>query len=267
MFIYQRDNSNRNGHIQIDIYDNFSFPMHLHGDMEMVFPLSGEVCLHLREREEILHVGEIALILPHELHAYSTQEHSKILVCVFSVDHVHTFVQAIEGMRGDHTVVPCSPGLEGYLKEIFFYTDEPDFLQFKSVFYAVCAQHQKHVSFKAVHTMENGALEKLIIYVEENYRENITLASAAKVIGYNESYLSRCFHQATGINFRRFVNYHRIQCVLHEMQPNGRGISELALNSGFQNLRSFNRAFNEFMGMAPREYISAQETAKRGSMR
>lgn len=260
MFIYQRDNSNRNGHIQTNIYDDFSFPMHLHGDMEMAFALSGEVRLHLREREETLKEGMIALILPHELHAYSTQAHSRILVCVFSVDHVHTFAQSIEGMRGDRTVVPCSPELEAYLMATFFDAESPGLLQYKAAFYAICAQYQRYAQFSPVRTMENGALEKLILYVEENYRENITLSSAARMIGYNESYLSRCFHQATGVNFRQFVNYHRIQCVLHELCPDGRGISELALSSGFQNLRSFNRAFSAFMGMSPREYLAAHET-------
>ena len=93
--------------------------------------------------------------------------------------------------------------------------------------------------------------------MEENYRENITLNSAARAIGYNKNYLSRCFHQATGVNFRQFVNYQRVQYVSKDLQQGGRSISESALASGFQNLRSFNRAFRALMGASPRNCFGA----------
>lgn len=259
MFFYQRDNSNRPGHIQIDLYDNFSFPIHLHGDLELAYPLSGAVRVLLRGREEAVHAGELAVILPHELHGYADCGGSRVLVCVFSADYVHSFAESIAGLRGDRSVVPCPPGLRAYLEETFFDTEDPGPLQFKAALYAACAQYRRYARFTHQSVSEDGALEKLIAYVEENYRENITLSTAARAIGYNENYLSRCFHQATGINFRRFVNYHRVQCVCRSRQSDGRTISELALASGFQNLRSFNRAFHEFLGASPREYFGGQE--------
>ena len=97
-------------------------------------------------------------------------------------------------------------------------------------------------------------LEKLIRYVEENFREDISMASAAQALGYNRSYLSRQFHQALNINFRSFINYQRVQYVFHQMRAGETNISELALSSGFQNLRSFNRAFKSLMGDVPRAY-------------
>lgn len=259
MFFYQRDNSNRPGHIQIDLYDNFSFPIHLHGDLELAYPLSGAVRVLLRSREETVHTGELAILLPHELHGYADCGGSRVLVCVFSADYVQTFAQSIAGMRGDRSVVLCPEGLRAYLEETFFDTENPSALQFKAALYAACAQFQRHTRFAPQNVSEDGALEKMIAYVEENYRENITLSTAARRIGYNENYLSRCFHQATGINFRQFVNYHRVQCVCSNWRLDGRTITELALASGFQNLRSFNRAFREFLSASPREYFSRQE--------
>ena len=257
MFFYQRDNSNRCAHIQVDVYDSFSFPIHLHRDLELAYPLKGEVRLRLRNREEFLGAGQLALILPHELHGYEPCGPSKMLVCVFSADHVPAFVQTVEGMRGDRSTAPCPPGLRAYLDETFFDVHAPEPMQFKAALYAACAQFQRHVHFSPAGGAEDGALERLILYVEENYRENITLSSAARAIGYNKNYLSRCFHQATGVNFRQFVNYQRVQCACKELQQGGRSISEAALASGFQNLRSFNRAFRALMGESPRACFGA----------
>ena len=252
MFFYQRDNSKQCGHIQVDVYDSFSFPMHLHRDLELAYPLQGKVRLRLRNRKESLSEGQLALVLPHELHGYEPCGPSKMLVCVFSADHVPAFAQAVEGMRGDRNTVPCPPGLRAYLDETFFDVRTPESMRLKAALYAACTQFQCHVHFSPIGGAEDGALEKLILYVEEYYRDNITLGSAARAIGYNENYLSRCFHQATGVNFRQFLNYQRVQCVCRELQQGGRSISEAALASGFQNLRSFNRAFRALMGASPR---------------
>ncbi|MBE6883032.1 MAG: AraC family transcriptional regulator [Ruminococcaceae bacterium] len=254
MFLYQRDNSTHHHHIHTMIYDDFKFEQHLHSDLELVFPLAGAVNICLRDREEEIKCGEMALVLPNELHSFYTPESSQVLVCVFSPDYVQSFAGMIEGKRGEKSVFPCSKGVKAIINETFFELSEPGDMHFKAVFYAVCAHYLSYVGRFQEYSQVDGVLEKVIRYVEENYRENITLSDAARAIGYSESYISRCFHQTAGINFRRFLNYYRIQYVCRNMSDK-KGISELALAAGFQNLRSFNRAFQESMGMAPRDYF------------
>ena len=259
MFFYQHSNSNRPGHLQIDLYDHFVFPMHLHGDLELAYPRSGAVRLMLHGREELLSAGSLAVILPHELHGYADCGDSQLMVCVFSGDYVPTFVQSVIGLRSERSVADCTPGLRAYLDETFLGDAPPDLYQCKAALYAACAQYRRSAQFTRQPASEDTALEKLICYVEANYRESITLATAARALGYHASYLSRCFHQATGLNFRQFVNYQRVQCVCRDRLAHDGSLTELALQSGFQTLRSFNRAFLAFFGMPPREYFARQE--------
>lgn len=123
----------------------------------------------------------------------------------------------------------------------------------------MCAQYRRSVPAVPSVPIQDSVLEKLIVYVEENYREDISLRSAAQAIGYNKSYLSRQLHQAIPMNFRSFVNFQRIQYVCRQIRVEKRSLTELALASGFQSLRSFNRAFQEFMNMPPRQYLSRFE--------
>lgn len=82
--------------------------------------------MQLRDREERLRLGDLALIMPHELHGYRTADTSEVFICVFSQDYVDTFVQSIKGLRGRQSVFQCPQGLNGYLEEIFFHTLDPD---------------------------------------------------------------------------------------------------------------------------------------------
>ena len=254
MFFYQHDNAGRTNHVDPELYVDFSFPMHLHADLELVLLRKGAIHLRLRDRTEPLAPGDFALVLPNELHAYSTPEHSEAFICVFSGDYVPAFLHALSGRRGERSVFAGTSLLRAQIESAFFTDSAQSALELKAVFYAACAQFLREIPLSESQRLETDMLEKLIRYVEENFREDISMASAAQALGYNRSYLSRQFHQALNINFRSFINYQRVQYVFHRMRAGETNISELALYSGFQNLRSFNRAFKSLMGDVPRAY-------------
>lgn len=254
MFFYQHSNAGRTNHVDPVLYEDFFYAMHLHADLELVWLRRGTLTLRLRDRTEALEAGMFALILPHELHAYATPDHSEAFVCVFSGDYVPAFLHTLGGRRGRRSAFQGTDALRAMVEDAFFAGTMQSELELKAVFYAACARFLREVPLEERPSAETDMLERLIRYVEENFREDISMASAAQALGYNRSYLSRQFHQAMGVNFRSFINYQRVQYVVHQMHAGAANISELALASGFQNLRSFNRAFKAMMGDAPRAF-------------
>lgn len=259
MYFYQHSNAGRAGHVDPALYENFFYAMHLHADLELVWLRRGTLTLRLRDREEALEAGMFALILPHELHAYATPGRSEAFVCVFSGDYVPAFLHALGGRRGRRSAFQGTDALRAMVGDAFFADGAPGELEMKAVFYAVCARFLREVPLEEGPGAGTDALEMLIRYVEENFREDISMDSAARALGYSRSYLSRQFHQAMGINFRSFINCQRVQYVVHQMRAGAANISELALASGFQNLRSFNRAFKAMMGDAPRAFLRNEQ--------
>ena len=77
----------------------------------------------------------------------------------------------------------------------------------------------------------------------------------AKTLGYNEKYLSHTLHNLTGIHFRRFVSFYRINCAKRLLVDDRcMNVSEIATNCGFNALNTFNREFKAIVGMTPGEY-------------
>ena len=249
---YQRQNSTGHEHIEIDLYRDFQFMPHFHRDLELFLVLEGELQVIVHGRMERAGAGCAGLVLPNQVHAYRTEEHSLTLVCPFSASYVGEFMRAMEGKSGRSTVFTASPPLMEYLKECLM-GGMPDRLRAKAAFYAACAAYLEKVELARTAEAPDDPIHSLLTYVEEHYREDITLKSAARAIGYHENYLSHYFHQVVGVNFRRFLNQYRVDYACRRMAGSVR-LSELALECGFQNIRCFNRAFLEITGMTPSEY-------------
>lgn len=254
MILYQQENSSRPEHIQIDLYTDFYYVPHLHRDLEFSLVLEGEMEVTVQGRTETARAGDLVLVLSNEVHAYHTRRHSRVLVCPFSGGFVHDFMREIEGKTGAQSVFSCDETLREYIKSCYLKPDWPDKMTLKATLYGICARYLQCVPLRPIRGNHDELLHQLLSYVMENYRENITLKTAARAIGYDENYLSRYFHQAVGMNFRRFLNQYRIEYACHLLQNRAANIADVALQAGFQNIRSFNRAFQDVMGKTPTEY-------------
>ena len=97
--------------------------------------------------------------------------------------------------------------------------------------------------------------QKVITYLAEHYTEDITLSTLAQLFGYNEKYLSHALHTLTGIHFRQFLTFYRVNHAkqLLQSQPD-RSIAEIAMQSGFAAMNTFQRAFKDVCGITPSEY-------------
>ncbi len=94
-------------------------------------------------------------------------------------------------------------------------------------------------------------LERLKRYVDQNLSEPITLQTAAEVAGLEQKYFSAFFQRKTGVGFREWLNRLRVRRAGALLEQNNLSITELAQEVGFQDLRTFERAFKKHKGMTP----------------
>lgn len=89
-------------------------------------------------------------------------------------------------------------------------------------------------------------------YVFRNFREEITLAGAARAVGMSEQAWSRYFKSVTGNTFSRFVNEVRIGHACRLLVETDLSIAEIAYECGYGSLSNFNRRFLELRGSSPK---------------
>lgn len=98
------------------------------------------------------------------------------------------------------------------------------------------------------------AMRKIIKYLDENYREKISLQDLADLVGYHPNYTSEIVSKNLGISFTEYLQRKRLSNATKDLKQSEKKISDIAFDHGFSNVRSFNNAFRESFGRSPSEY-------------
>lgn len=98
-------------------------------------------------------------------------------------------------------------------------------------------------------------LQKLLDYIDSHYADNISLNYAAASMNFSNSYFSRTFKRLMGVNFVTYLNMVRVEQAAYLLRNSESRITDIALNCGFNNIRTFNRVFKEITGYTPSEFL------------
>jgi AraC-like DNA-binding protein len=106
-----------------------------------------------------------------------------------------------------------------------------------------------------------GAHFATVVEAETYWRDpDLTLASLARKLGTNTTYVSRALNEGLGQSFSAFINARRVkaaQALLVEKAQEA-DLMAIAFDAGFNSKASFNRAFSEFAGMSPSAWRRSQ---------
>lgn len=256
MILYQQDNSSIPYNYNVFDYENFNYPPHLHRDLELVCVLEGELIACIEGRDERLQQGEFALILPNQAHAFQTPQTSLVRVMVFSEEYVREFHKTL-GKREGQTSGFAMPDPERELFLERLNTAQPHRLELCAFLMLACEEWLKAKEQEGLVTADGQKgelMHRILQYISAHYTENLTLVCAAEALGYEPHYFSRCFHRLFGKNFKSFVNEYRVDHARQLLSDpyNHSSLTEIALASGFQSVRNFNRSYRELTGCEPR---------------
>ncbi len=101
---------------------------------------------------------------------------------------------------------------------------------------------------------QKDLMERLLEYVEKNYREKISLQDLSRVCRYNPSYLSVYFKNQVGINFYDYLTRIRVREATLELCSTDNTVLDVAHSHGFPDVKAFNTAFRKTFGKSPMEY-------------
>ncbi|MDR0949990.1 MAG: AraC family transcriptional regulator [Lachnospiraceae bacterium] len=104
-------------------------------------------------------------------------------------------------------------------------------------------------------------LNKAFEYLDSHFTENLTLEKVASTAGFSKFHFSRMFKQCSGHNFYDYLCYRRIKSAESLLLNPSLSITEIALQSGFSSLSTFNRTFKRTKNCTPSEYRNLYSNA------
>jgi len=97
-------------------------------------------------------------------------------------------------------------------------------------------------------------LDRVLAYAEAHYRDDITMASVAKIASLSPTSFSRWFSAATGKPFVQFLTDIRMAHAYHALTETGKSVTEIAFDCGFNSVSHFIHRFRDIRGVSPLEF-------------
>ncbi len=100
----------------------------------------------------------------------------------------------------------------------------------------------------------DNRINKILTYINYNYREKINIAYLANLSGMNVTAMCRYFKCKTGKTIVQHINEMRIGYACKLMTDKQLQISQIAIECGFNNISNFNHTFKQFTSKTPTAY-------------
>ena len=177
--------------------ERFFYP-HFHKSFEVAYLSGGTACFTVGGRDFSLCTGDFVMVLPFEPHSFTVRGDGELTVTVFSAGLAPAFSRMTQGMRGESAVFRCGNATRAFFEAGISATAEApvtevprgaELLEVGARLSAVCADYIRAVP---LHPCESGTaiLARIPEYIDRHFREDISVGSAAKALGYSESRLS-----------------------------------------------------------------------------
>ncbi|MBE6731345.1 MAG: AraC family transcriptional regulator [Ruminococcaceae bacterium] len=100
---------------------------------------------------------------------------------------------------------------------------------------------------------DDPTIKAILKYLNENFKENITLENLSEEFFISKYHLSRLFKENVGTSIINYIVYKRI-LNFNSLIREGLSIDKAAFLSGFRNYSNFFKLYKKHMGISPRDY-------------
>ena len=97
-------------------------------------------------------------------------------------------------------------------------------------------------------------MQKILLYIMNNYQNTITLEEMAKLVGLDKSSFCIFFKKMTGKTFFTYLTEYRIESSCQMITKTNMTIAEICFSSGFKDVPYYNRVFKKIKNIRPTEY-------------
>ena len=265
-FYHQVENTNQS-ELSTYIYNSNSWEFnspHFHKNFELLLVISGSCRYTVGDDTYELLEGDAIFVLPFQVHHFEVGEGASVRSLTFAGALIMTLAKQFEKKKLDcPTFRPSSATAQYFLsgmQELFGTCSEHNIMvpnakrmKLKGLLYGMGGE-----VIEQIRPVDVGGADMVVMdvidYISDNFKHNVSMHDVAEAKGYNYQYLSRIFNRTFGINFKTMLNQYRANHAMGLLRDSHLSITEIAFESGFQSVRSFDHVFHERFGKSPKEF-------------
>ena len=257
-------------------YESGSFMWHWHPEIEITYVQKGTMCYKVNNLVYHLKEGDIVFNNSGALHS-GTMENQKdcsYIPVTFDSRLIYGFFQSTINSKYVDPIIqdsllpavcidqsePWHRQFRDYLfRVITLDREKPEFYELDIIIYlqSMWRLLLEHITYEPQASRENSLefdrIKKILSYIEENYKNRITLKDISGHIHLCESECTRLFKRHMNTTLFSFLQEYRIERSLEYLKT-GEAISDVARVVGFEDSNYYSKVFTKIKGCSPREY-------------
>ena len=252
---------------------SFQIPVHWHDELEIIYVKSGFLTVNISGETYIGKPGDAFVVSPGNLHFMGSQTGTvDYFTFLFPLKYIAFRTddmlddKLLEPLNSGHLMI--SPEIKDTVKE--------QCEQLAGVYAAESGESESKITgqikkkiilLQFIHelwkkgfivendtTGRNTVEKEMVSYIQQNYTGKILLREFGEQFHLSEKYISRYFKEHFHITLSQYVTYLRLEHAKQMLQETDISVTEVAMQSGYQNISYFIRSFKKTYGVSPLKY-------------
>ena len=248
----------------------FRVESHFHDWIEFSYVLDGEQDFMIKDQTFTICTGDFLMVNLGEMHGSVKKTACKKIALQIKSSFIKKYLPEV-----DTSILFCNSTTLKTKEEFIIYHDiVTEFKKIVDLF--LLEKPHKYILIRAQifiifyklieileknenHRKKNEPITKidindLIAYINNNYQTGITMNEVARQFNYSPSFISKFFKERVGMNFTDYVNELKLSQAVYEIVHSDLKISDICYSCGFNNSKSFFKAFKNKYNVTPKQY-------------
>ncbi|MBS5061671.1 AraC family transcriptional regulator [Roseburia hominis] len=252
---------------------SFQIPVHWHDEFEIIYVRSGFLTVSISGESYIGKTGEAFVVSPGNLHLMGSQTGTvDYYTFLFPLKYISFRTddmldeKLLEPLNSGHLMI-C-PRVKDTAKElceqlIEIYEAKKDESESKIttqvrtkiiLLQFILEMWKKGFVIENDTSGRNTVEKEMVSYIQQNFTGKISLREFGEQFHLSEKYISRYFKEHFHITLSQYVTYLRLEHAKQLLQDTDIPVTDVAMQSGYQNVSYFIRSFQKAYAVSPLKY-------------
>ena len=252
---------------------SFQIPVHWHDEFEIIYVRSGFLTVSISGESYIGKTGEAFVVSPGNLHLMGSQSGTvDYYTFLFPLKYISFRTddmldeKLLEPLNSGHLMI-C-PRVKDTAKElceqlIEIYEAKNDESESKIttqvrtkiiLLQFILEMWKKGFVIENDTNGRNTVEKEMVSYIQQNFTGKISLREFGEQFHLSEKYISRYFKEHFHITLSQYVTYLRLEHAKQLLQDTDIPVTDVAMQSGYQNVSYFIRSFQKAYAVSPLKY-------------
>ncbi len=234
---------------------------HIHKQMEILYIVKGCNRVSVNNNTVLLSENQMAIADSFDIHKWEHVSDTSILL-IFPYAFLKPFILQKAGRKLSSNFI-LEPGICLQFKTLIDimpqYSNDTKVIE--GLVHAFIALLLKHIKLEKTYNKQyQTLLNDILMYIEDNFKQNLSLTDVANHFGYSKYHFSKLFNQLIGLHFDNYINMVRTNNVIFLLKEKDYSVTNAVFESGFSSLSTFYRVFKSQYNCSINSYLKSHKS-------